>query len=1200
MDKIYPQVNTMTGGNYLVGGDNIIMGLDGSQFNMSYQLKRDGINVGSAISGTGIALNFNTQPLVGTYTINATNPSTGCVTTMNGSKWIPSLTNSSTYIECISPSSEGMALVKAVERQPSLANGIPSVDLPIYQVPSSPVTLSLEYNTSGLIVDELPTITGLGWRLETGGMITRVVIGLPDDLPNYGYLNRDTTINNLSERKLDEYTSNDFDYLINTLSINNYDDNPDIFYYDVLGVKGKFILGRDGKVYCFPKNNIKFSYTKEVDGTIKRIWAKLPNGSSIYFDYKELASMELLGASTSFISSWFPSKIESNDRIIISYNYSSSYQYSMIRNAYDLLEVNEFGVGTLSPKSYTISFNTPRIDSMSTATARVKMIYHNFTNIGDLVTIATGSSWPLLKEVNIYLSPLSNDQFLTKSYSYELDYLALNRTIPVRSEFMMTKYSKCASGVKLPYILGYFSLSNNTSKAMDLWGYSNGAVGNTSIIPSIYSINGKLTWLTAGTLEKSGANRNAVFESCQAGNLNFIINPDGLKTEFEYELNQFTYEGITISGNGLRIKEIIRKDSDFNNLLESTQYEYYTEGSSSITSGRLLYHSIPAIGLYGQANPLSSLATPKQYLVKASYHGSGNTPYASQSMYSKITVKRSGAGYTSYYFDHPIERGNNSIIPTSLSWIINQSNDRLIQSNRGLLYLRNNSDPSAVSIFPFWNTPLLTKVIDYNDNNNKVKEVNHSYSALQNEHFVSGFKFLPVSCVAQGSLQNPLMYYYATKQYFLSAWRELVSTTETVYPLEGSLGTTLIQKKTYIKADDGLDFNFVKRIETGTLNESVINKFKYCFESEFTPPLAPNTQQLLDDLRAQLESNLNTCPTPKPTLLGNERNECMQNYYDQYESQLALMSITTIDPIYLLRLNGEYSRPLVEINMLNRMGHKTITGVNFSYIIVKNSCIVLPINDYALVKPVDSALFVIPYPDPVYLEGYDLVFNSDQCKPVKTYRYDFLGRMIEYYGEDNIKHAISWSENGMYPEVEGTNCTYENIVGKYGDELRISNPGKPIIERKYLFPYGKISETDSRGRTTYYIYNSLGEVVAIRDHEKNVRRFNINRRKRQEGSSKVVPATDPYWDFNLITEGFDVPPLSVTKSCTYVSKGSSQVLHPEDPSINGTFDWLYLNVYSELGNGYFKFTWSVTFTEKGTSIPIQLPDEVKDSSFGGG
>ncbi len=80
-----PQAFTVGGGGaYCDGGQGVEVTLSDSQGSVGYQLKRDGNNVGPAVLGLGLALNFGYQTVPGTYTVEATN-SYSCSSTMDGS-----------------------------------------------------------------------------------------------------------------------------------------------------------------------------------------------------------------------------------------------------------------------------------------------------------------------------------------------------------------------------------------------------------------------------------------------------------------------------------------------------------------------------------------------------------------------------------------------------------------------------------------------------------------------------------------------------------------------------------------------------------------------------------------------------------------------------------------------------------------------------------------------------------------------------------------------------------------------------------------------------------------------------------------------------------------------------------------------------------------------------------------------------------
>ena len=77
--------NVTGGGSYCAGGTGITVGLDFSATGITYQLWRGAVPVGSPVSGTGAAITFGIQTIIGTYTVTGTNVSTSCVATMSGS-----------------------------------------------------------------------------------------------------------------------------------------------------------------------------------------------------------------------------------------------------------------------------------------------------------------------------------------------------------------------------------------------------------------------------------------------------------------------------------------------------------------------------------------------------------------------------------------------------------------------------------------------------------------------------------------------------------------------------------------------------------------------------------------------------------------------------------------------------------------------------------------------------------------------------------------------------------------------------------------------------------------------------------------------------------------------------------------------------------------------------------------------------------
>ena len=80
--NVLPTVYTVTGGGaYCSGGTGVAVGLSNSQSGVSYQLMVGGSATGAAVAGTGSPIGFGLQTTAGTYTVVATNTTTGCTST---------------------------------------------------------------------------------------------------------------------------------------------------------------------------------------------------------------------------------------------------------------------------------------------------------------------------------------------------------------------------------------------------------------------------------------------------------------------------------------------------------------------------------------------------------------------------------------------------------------------------------------------------------------------------------------------------------------------------------------------------------------------------------------------------------------------------------------------------------------------------------------------------------------------------------------------------------------------------------------------------------------------------------------------------------------------------------------------------------------------------------------------------------------
>lgn len=196
--------------------------------------------------------------------------------------------------------------------------GNADVTIPLFNTSQRNVCLDvhLSYNTSGLLINQLPDWTGHNWTLFAGGAITRKINGRPDEMdlkgtntgrdffilantlrpkimsngvfddffiPSLATMDEANTYNQLyaqtlaNERqgvKEAEDFTNYFTYAdklnANTTfsdipSIDKYDTSADIFYFNFMGITGSFFYGNDGNWKVASDHNIDVEFDVKDD-----------------------------------------------------------------------------------------------------------------------------------------------------------------------------------------------------------------------------------------------------------------------------------------------------------------------------------------------------------------------------------------------------------------------------------------------------------------------------------------------------------------------------------------------------------------------------------------------------------------------------------------------------------------------------------------------------------------------------------------------------------------------------------------------------------------------------------------------------------------------------------------------------------------------------------------------------------------------
>lgn len=533
------------------------------------------------------------------------------------------------------PSPDANGLVKLANTPVNYFTGTPDISIPLTELRSRElsVPVTLNYNASGFKVSETAGYVGLGWSLSAGGMISRVVRGLPDELAN-GYCG----VNNRGEQAgastgMDTYSDN--------VATGTYDGEPDIFYFSIPGRSGKFILDAQGLAFTMPYQDIQI--TPAICGGTGEWILTDENGVVYRFGTLSTAREQMStrvdfvpSSQRSYISSWYLSKITSpNGTDWIDFTYTSGsieyveYYHTKIEDSSpcngntneDTSENNNIAVTSIYPATITCSQGT--------------LTFEWGNRRQDLIG-------------GLYLKSISltnhSSQLIHKNkfaYSY---FMSGSCTCPNES---------LCKRLKLDYVydlapdpIASFTYNTSTllpprdSKNFDHWGFYNSNTVDSWLPASYYND----IYFTDNNHNFSGASRAPDPERSKANILTRIDSRGGGYQAFTFEGHSVCNAYFGCNGNvsvgGVRIASIQLNDGNGNTITRT--FSYWKEGSSTLSSGLAYY--IPSVYAYRInshtfkrfSNSLTSV-----FDINGTHVG-----------YSRVEEAISGNGKTVYYYSN--------------------------------------------------------------------------------------------------------------------------------------------------------------------------------------------------------------------------------------------------------------------------------------------------------------------------------------------------------------------------------------------------------------------------------------------------------------------------------------------------------------------------------------------------------------------
>jgi len=613
------------------------------------------------------------------------------------------------------------------------------------------IPIGIHYTTSGFKVQEVAGNTGLGWGTSFNGVITRSVQGLPDDY-YYGYCGPNRTGGS--------YYGDMNKQLLEKSANNEWDSEPDRFFFSFLGFSGSFVLDPDGNPLLQSSMSgikiIRCPFTRNNNSAPFNQWILIDQLGNQYIFGEEDSEFtintnhhEKTNSNDFYRSSWYIKKIITANHQEVNFTYTTNSSVTYTNYVNMKREVNNSNIcsentAAIWTESTDANLTPLYLSQISGQNTTIEFNYNH-----DRLDLANGKA---LTDIQVkYSGKLMNHYVLDYGYFTSDDgsntkRLKLNNLyenfLGVNSKRLYTFYYN--EQTNLP--------ARNSVKT-DYWGYYNSNASESNI-NTRYA-----TKAPDETLTKSNVLVKAV-------------NPFGGSSNFIYELNQYriTRNVTTSAVGGLRIKTTYDKKVDTDNsLYNRLEYNYnrFDGTDPNISSGQV-FVTINSTSLYNVSYNCGNRSGTETYysseLLRDLFDVSGS-PIG----YSQVTIKKTDGSSTRYsftnYSDYPNdgEKGLFSLHPFP-----SQPN--------GIMQDRSYDNKYPTTSYAFARGKPLTEE-QVNNNGEVVKKTAFSYELTSSSGLIYGIK----PYIGQfTSSDGPSSFNYGRYKYFTQDLR-LVKKDETYF-----------------------------------------------------------------------------------------------------------------------------------------------------------------------------------------------------------------------------------------------------------------------------------------------------------------------------------------------------------------------------------------------------------------------------------
>lgn len=1063
----------------------------------------------------------------------------------------------------VPPTPEVAALGKNIDMPVGLATGVPIINIPIHTIKcgSINVPISLSYNASGIKVEEASTWVGLGWSLNTGASLSRVVHGLPDDISDIGFMYTTKTASYITS--LPNNSPERYDLLYSKAFNGALDVEADMYLFSVGDYSGKFYFDQEAHQFITtPYQNIKIETSIDQNKTLISFKLTTPDGVQYYFGkskdglrtgydtflseetYLNTGGVQSVPPASSnptpgHINSWQIQDIidPTGHQINFSYTSYASTDCGRAGETQDIAGATSCSVsGEINAAYYKQHSSKSLLNKISTNLEIVNFI----PSTEDRLDASMGSKY--LSKILIQDNLGQQNKVFNFGYDYFVSdgYEGLTGlaefTEIARRRLYLKSIKQIGAGTVLreipPYLFTYetaSSLPSRFSASQDFWGYYNGQSNSTLIPRVLHSI------LSGGSPVGEylpGANRTVDFNTTKAGIIKEIKYPTGGITDFVFEPNKISSNfspsilyGYEVSGLNPAQTNFFRSDLY---LLNGTNNHY--RKTFTITNGN------------GQTK------------FTAAIEGCQNS---NQTVGCPTSISITGItdpNFTGLISD-PLSYG---ILPSGtyqLDAIVNPNSQYPNPDFNLLISWNENPDPNNLLIGGL----RISKIISDDGNGNKLSK-SFSYNSFTAPATSSGelidmpihaFLILCGSGSSGGnnilrrvsnsplpltSSDGKLVRYTNVTEYYNQTFNSFktlytyssdrynyIEPNGQNYPFPPNLqrewrSGLLLEKSTWEKLVDGTyrilqkeennytpfqtlyKLNYSIRLAAYPSGNNTFGVTPYSFVTEWFPLTSSiiTSTNYVGTIPISLSSSKNNLYNSK-FLLSDEvsKNSKGEITTNSYKYPFDFATITPYNEM----INRNIINPVIEQKSFNTTLNKQLQKTTTNYSLWQNGSFILPIN----------------FQKSVYLNPLETEETIDS--------YDIAGNITQTTSKSGIKTSYIWGYNKQYPLARIINTTYE-VAKTYINQSFLDAPTSDLNLRNHLnnlrnisgtlvtnYTYkplvGITSETDPNNHTKYYEYDNLNRLAFIRDQDNNIlKRLCYNYAGQVEDCTIIPPCTD--------------------------------------------------------------------------------------------